>query len=206
MKQDSVRTIAVNIPDYDAAMELLDFIENYDWEKVDVLAEYKVNNIKIKIYGPKPFVKKAYRRVKQFIRIVESRYKKDKHGLYTFYYDDLVLLFGTTFKIELLLDILQDLGYKVVRISEKCFKSSASLSDLEQLVQELVLLKEDARAVAASRPVMELLIRAALCQRRPILDIAEEATELGMLRKNTENRYELAAAPEKFIKKFIRKE
>ena len=204
--EDTVRVISLSLPSEEYAMELLDFIESYDWEKVDVLADYKVGNIKIKIYGPRPFVKKAYYKVKQFIRIVESRYKKDKRGLYSFYYDDLVLLFGSTFRIEMLLDVLEDLGYRVVRISEKHFKTNANLNKIEELVNEIVALRDIARQISASRPVAELLIRASIKSGESLVEVAERAVNEGLLRKNAQERYELAAAPEKFVRKLIRGE
>jgi|GEM_PF-3930474 len=201
MERESCKQFYLNPGSERAAEEFIDLLDTLDLEKVDIITDYGLGRLRIKIYGPSPFVKKAYKKILKNYKVIENKYKKRK-GFYKYVVPDMEEYLNIKIPLKLLTTILKDLKFSVLEDSETTFRSNADYDKVIDLISEINYYFRVSKPLCGSRTLRDLVTRIAIVKSIDPCEILENCLEKNLLRLRDDGKYELAASPSKILKQY----
>lgn len=191
----------IRISSSDERDTFINFLERI--KLVNLYLSAKPGYIRLKLSGSRENVKMAISEIKQIQKQTKGLLYPDRHGLFNYEIGFLFREAGASIRIESLQKLLKYKGYKIDSSTSDLIKSDAPLRVIVDLIQSLNYVIRETDTLVKPKVVREQIAILAVISDTDPFKILERALELGMVRKEKEERYSFAVNINKFLKHFL---
>lgn len=187
-----------NSDERDTFIDLLERIK-----LVDLYLSAKPGYIRLKLSGSRENVKMAISEIRQIHKQTKGLLYPDRQGLFNYELGFLFREARASIRIDLLQRLLALRGYKIDSSTSDLIKSDAPLRVIVDLIHSLNSVIKETETLIKPKVVREqIAVLAVLLNDSDPFMILERALELGMIRKEEEDRYSFAVNIDTFLKSF----